>query len=92
LLAERAAELGVPVLRGVRLTGLSQDATGVTATVEPTGGERHGPGRLRTRYLVGCDGGPGRRWRPGGTASPVGRGEPHPTRRPASRFPVPAQN
>jgi 2-polyprenyl-6-methoxyphenol hydroxylase-like FAD-dependent oxidoreductase len=53
LLEERAGSLGVPVRRGHRLTGLRQDARGVTATVEGAGG-RH---RLRARYLVGCDGG-----------------------------------
>ncbi|AHI01966.1 FAD-dependent monooxygenase [Kutzneria albida] len=49
LLAERAGELGVRVERGWRLTGLAQDADGVTAQA----GDRC----LRARYLVGCDGG-----------------------------------
>ncbi|GII93918.1 hypothetical protein Ssi02_41490 [Sinosporangium siamense] len=50
LLAERAAELGVEVRRGCELAGLSQDDGGVT--VELADGAR-----LRSRYLVGCDGG-----------------------------------
>lgn len=50
LLAERAAELGAEIRRGTELVGLSQDADGVTAAL--------GNGtRLRSRYLVGCDGG-----------------------------------
>ncbi|PRX96729.1 FAD-dependent monooxygenase [Allonocardiopsis opalescens] len=53
VLAERARELGVEVRRGHELTKLSQDADGVG--VEVTGPE--GPYRLRTRYLVGADGG-----------------------------------
>jgi 2-polyprenyl-6-methoxyphenol hydroxylase-like FAD-dependent oxidoreductase len=51
LLAARLAELGVEVERGVELTGFTQDAGGVTATV---GGEA-----VRVRYLVGADGGAG---------------------------------
>jgi rifampicin monooxygenase len=50
LLAERAAELGVEVRRGCELVGLSQDEDGVTA-------ELADGTRLRSRYLVGCDGG-----------------------------------
>jgi rifampicin monooxygenase len=67
LLAERATELGADIRRGCALTGLSQDEHGVTAEVtgEVTGGATggNGPGgggaraRLRSRYLVGCDGG-----------------------------------
>ncbi|URN17581.1 MULTISPECIES: rifampin monooxygenase [Streptomyces] len=50
LLAERAAELGAEVRRDCELVGLSQDAQGVTVgTADGT--------RLRSRYLVGCDGG-----------------------------------
>ncbi|GAA2434760.1 rifampin monooxygenase [Streptomyces macrosporus] len=52
LLAERATELGAEIRRGCALVGLSQDEHGVTA--EPAGG---GGTRLRSRYLVGCDGG-----------------------------------
>ncbi|MFI0787611.1 rifampin monooxygenase [Streptomyces lydicus] len=52
LLTEHAIELGVEIRRGCELVGLSQDEDGVTVT---TGG---GEGtRLRSRYLVGCDGG-----------------------------------
>jgi 3-(3-hydroxy-phenyl)propionate hydroxylase len=43
-------ELGVPVRRGVEVTGFDQDATGVD--VQLADGER-----LRTAYLVGADGG-----------------------------------
>ncbi|WP_380161862.1 FAD-dependent monooxygenase [Kineococcus sp. R86509] len=50
LLTERALELGVTLRRGTGLSGLTQDDDGVT--VELTDGKR-----LRTRYLVGCDGG-----------------------------------
>ncbi|URM89074.1 rifampin monooxygenase [Streptomyces sp. MRC013] len=50
LLAERAAELGAEIRRGRELVGLSQDADGVTA-------ELADGARLRSRYLVGCDGG-----------------------------------
>jgi 2-polyprenyl-6-methoxyphenol hydroxylase-like FAD-dependent oxidoreductase len=50
LLAERATELGAEIRRGGELVGLSQDEDGVTA------GLADGT-RLRSRYLVGCDGG-----------------------------------
>ncbi|MFD3471599.1 rifampin monooxygenase [Streptomyces sp. NPDC058682] len=50
LLAERAAELGAEVRRGCELVGLSQDEDGVD--VELADGTR-----LRSRHLVGCDGG-----------------------------------
>ncbi len=50
LLAEHAAEAGAEIRRGCELTGLSQDEDGVTA--ELTDGTQ-----LRSRYLVGCDGG-----------------------------------
>ncbi|MFI9820737.1 rifampin monooxygenase [Streptomyces sp. NPDC052013] len=50
LLEEHAAELGTDIRRGCELTGLSQDADGVTA-------ELADGTRLRSRYLVGCDGG-----------------------------------
>lgn len=50
LLAERAAELGTEIRRGHELAGLSQDDHGVS--VELTDGTQ-----LRSRYLVGCDGG-----------------------------------
>lgn len=53
ILAERAVELGVRILRGHRLTGLHQDADGVHAEVEATGGRM----LLRPGCLVGCDGG-----------------------------------
>ncbi|WP_026411246.1 rifampin monooxygenase [Actinomadura oligospora] len=50
LLAERAAELGAEVRRGCELVGLSQDGDGVTA-------ELADGTRVRSRHLVGCDGG-----------------------------------
>ncbi|MDR7304189.1 rifampin monooxygenase [Haloactinomyces albus] len=50
LLAERATELGAEIRRGCELVGLSQDEHGVS--VELADGTR-----LRSRYLVGCDGG-----------------------------------
>ena len=50
LLEEHATDLGAEVRHGRALAGLVQDDDGVT--VELAGGER-----LRTRYLVGCDGG-----------------------------------
>ncbi|QUH03713.1 rifampin monooxygenase [Saccharopolyspora erythraea] len=50
LLEERALELGAEIRRGCEVAGLSQDEDGVT--VELADGAR-----LRSRYLVGCDGG-----------------------------------
>ncbi|HEY5856919.1 MAG TPA: rifampin monooxygenase [Aldersonia sp.] len=70
LLAEHAAELGAEIRRGCEVVGLSQDDEGVTVEVAQTGslgeprtetgslGEpRSGGSRVRSRYLVGCDGG-----------------------------------
>ncbi|MBF0661038.1 rifampin monooxygenase [Rhodococcus sp. (in: high G+C Gram-positive bacteria)] len=50
LLTERASELGASIRRGCTVVGLEQDDDGVTAVL--TDGTR-----LRSRYLVGCDGG-----------------------------------
>jgi 2-polyprenyl-6-methoxyphenol hydroxylase-like FAD-dependent oxidoreductase len=50
LLADRVADLGVPVRRLTEVTGLTQDAGGVR--VETSGGDV-----LHARWLVGCDGG-----------------------------------
>ncbi|TQC42155.1 rifampin monooxygenase [Rhodococcus sp. WS4] len=50
LLTEHAAELGAPIRRGCELVGLSQDDHGVTAVLADST-------QLRSRYLVGCDGG-----------------------------------
>lgn len=50
LLTERAVELGAEIRRGCEVTGLAQDDDGVTA-------ELADGTRLRSRYLVGCDGG-----------------------------------
>src|SRR6266700_4138659 len=50
LLTEHATELGVEIRRGCELVGLSQDDHGVTA-------ELADGTQLRSRYLVGCDGG-----------------------------------
>src|SRR5690606_28550441 len=51
LLAEHAMELGAEIRRGQELVALSQDEHGVTA-------ELSDGTQLRSRYLVGCDGGP----------------------------------
>ncbi|MCX5330539.1 rifampin monooxygenase [Streptomyces sp. NBC_00140] len=50
LLAEHATELGAEIRRGCEVVGVSQDEDGVS--VELADGTR-----LRSRYLVGCDGG-----------------------------------
>jgi 2-polyprenyl-6-methoxyphenol hydroxylase-like FAD-dependent oxidoreductase len=50
LLNERALELGAEIRRGCEVVGLSQDEDGVS--VELADGTQ-----LRSRYLVGCDGG-----------------------------------
>ncbi len=50
LLTEHATELGAEIRRGCELVGLSQDEVGVTA-------ELADGSQLRSRYLVGCDGG-----------------------------------
>ncbi|MGW5497266.1 rifampin monooxygenase [Streptomyces olivaceoviridis] len=50
LLNERALRAGAEIRRGQEVVGLSQDADGVTA-------ELADGTRLRSRYLVGCDGG-----------------------------------
>jgi 2-polyprenyl-6-methoxyphenol hydroxylase-like FAD-dependent oxidoreductase len=50
LLNEHAVEVGTEIRRGSELVGFSQDEDGVT--VELADGTR-----LRSRYLVGCDGG-----------------------------------
>ncbi|WP_054812602.1 rifampin monooxygenase [Nocardia arizonensis] len=50
LLTEHATEAGVEIRRGCEVVGLSQDDDGVS--VESADGTR-----LRSRYLVGCDGG-----------------------------------
>ena len=49
MLAARASELGIELRRGVTLEGFEQDDEGVTLQTSA--------GPLRTRYLVGCDGG-----------------------------------
>ncbi|EMY35990.1 FAD-dependent monooxygenase [Arthrobacter crystallopoietes BAB-32] len=50
MLREHAAEAGVEVRRGCELVGLGQDDGGVTAVLADGT-------QLRSRYLVGCDGG-----------------------------------
>ncbi len=52
LLESRLRELGVPVHRGHRFAGLSQDADSVSATFETD----DGPVTHRSAYLVGADG------------------------------------
>lgn len=72
LLNERALELGAEIRRGCEVVGLSQDEDGVTVELASRGtparegvaggsgdGDVAGGGgrtRLRSRYLVGCDG------------------------------------
>ena len=53
VLADRAAELGVVVERGVRLTGLAQDADGVSVTLRSSTGDE----TTRVGWVVGADGG-----------------------------------
>ncbi len=53
LLYERLVELGGDVERGLELTGLVQDAEGVTATLRSADGREE---TTRVSYLVGCDG------------------------------------
>jgi len=53
ILTSRACDLGVEIRRGHALTGLQQDAEGVSVQFTAP----HGDGTLRARYLVGCDGG-----------------------------------
>lgn len=50
LLGEHAADVGVEIRRGCEVVGLSQDDDGVTVGLADGG-------QLRSRYLVGCDGG-----------------------------------
>ncbi|MBZ4020233.1 rifampin monooxygenase [Streptomyces purpurogeneiscleroticus] len=50
LLTEHATELGVEIRRGCEVVGLSQSDDGVTVELADRT-------RLRSRYLVGCDGG-----------------------------------
>ncbi|WP_159478249.1 rifampin monooxygenase [Streptomyces caniferus] len=58
LLTEHAVEAGVEIRRGCELAGLSQDDDGVTVELATGGTPAGGEGtRLRSRYLVGCDGG-----------------------------------
>jgi 2-polyprenyl-6-methoxyphenol hydroxylase-like FAD-dependent oxidoreductase len=63
LLGERAVELGVEIRRGCEVVGVSQDEDGVSVELAdggvPASGGVAGGGstRLRSRYLVGCDGG-----------------------------------
>ncbi|MGW0825930.1 rifampin monooxygenase [Streptomyces sp. NPDC002845] len=52
LLNERALELGTEIRRGCEVVGLSQSEDGAGVTVELADGTH-----LRSRYLVGCDGG-----------------------------------
>ncbi len=55
VLRDRLAESGVRVELGSRLTDLHQDDTGVTATVVDV--ESSAARTIRSRYVVGCDGG-----------------------------------
>jgi 3-(3-hydroxy-phenyl)propionate hydroxylase len=50
ILLDWAEELGVPILRGIEITGFAEDASGIDVATSD--------GRsVRTQYLVGCDGG-----------------------------------
>jgi 2-polyprenyl-6-methoxyphenol hydroxylase-like FAD-dependent oxidoreductase len=53
VLAERAAELGIVVERGVTLTALAQDADGADVTLR----SREGEETARVAWVVGADGG-----------------------------------
>ncbi|MDD7942617.1 FAD-dependent monooxygenase [Actinomycetospora lutea] len=53
VLAERAAELGIVVERGVELTALTQDADGVEVTLRSAAGDE----TARFGWVVGADGG-----------------------------------
>ncbi|WP_067479131.1 monooxygenase [Actinomadura hibisca] len=53
LLAERAGELDVEILRGHETVDVRQDSAGVEVDVRGPGGRR----TLRAAYAVGCDGG-----------------------------------
>lgn len=63
LLNERALELGAEIRRGCEVVGLSQDEDGATVELASGGTPAHegvvggGGTHLRSRYLVGCDGG-----------------------------------
>ena len=53
IMRQRLAELGHQVAFGCELVAVQRDADGVTATLASP----HGPESVRTRYLVGADGG-----------------------------------
>ncbi|MFE9687335.1 FAD-dependent monooxygenase [Streptomyces sp. NPDC006285] len=57
LLEEWAAELGVRVRRSCGVSGVRQDASGVTVELDTVPTAQTAPAALRARYLVGCDGG-----------------------------------
>ncbi|MDB5506089.1 MAG: hypothetical protein JWR75_727 [Devosia sp.] len=50
ILLDWAEELGVPIRRGVEITGFKEDAAGIDVALSDGGS-------LRAQYLVGCDGG-----------------------------------
>lgn len=52
ILRDELAALGVPIERGVRVSGFEQDADGVTVTLTGDAGEQ----TVRAGYLVGADG------------------------------------
>jgi 2-polyprenyl-6-methoxyphenol hydroxylase-like FAD-dependent oxidoreductase len=56
ILEAHLRNLGVSVERGVELTGFSNDAHGVTATLTHPDGKAEA---VRAAYLIGCDGGGG---------------------------------
>lgn len=54
VLEARALELGVKIERGVELTGLQTDGSGVTVETRNLDGDQV---QRKCRYLIGCDGG-----------------------------------
>ena len=58
IMADWIEELGVNVMRGNEVTGLTQDEDGVTVTTShPERSEGSAPSDIRAQYLIGCDGG-----------------------------------
>ena len=68
LLERRAADLGVRILRGHAVTGLTQDGSSVTLEVEGP----DGIAKWNAAYVVGCDGAAAPSARPPASPSPAG--------------------
>ncbi|KAI1808066.1 FAD binding domain-containing protein [Daldinia bambusicola] len=56
VLAPRAEGLGATILRGINVTGVSQDEDGVTVKAR-VGNQEEEEEEFRAKWLVGCDGG-----------------------------------